>query len=36
MKKVSAASLEGTNLPESENKEMKARLKVAEEKMLYT
>jgi magnesium-transporting ATPase (P-type) len=34
--KVSVTSLEETELTESENKEMKARLKVAEENMLYT
>jgi magnesium-transporting ATPase (P-type) len=34
--KISVTSLEGTDLTEKDNKEMKARLKVAEENMLYT
>jgi sodium/potassium-transporting ATPase subunit alpha len=36
MRKVAAASLEGQELPEADNKEMKARLKAAEERLLYT
>ena len=36
IKKVAVASLEGKALAEADMKEMKARLKVAEEKMLYT
>jgi len=35
MKKVPVASLENMDLPVKDNKEMKARLKTAEEKMLY-
>jgi len=36
LRKVAAASLEGKTLPEHEMNEMKARLKIAESKLLYT